>query len=80
MGTVQLLAAIAEIVTELIHFEPEVCICSGNELEFKGESVSVMRDFLPAFPQIWINSLLAAQFCICICNWNLTAHSKSICL
>ena len=33
------------MITELIRFEAEVFICNGNELEFKGESVSVMRDF-----------------------------------
>ena len=44
------------MVTELVHFEPEICICNGNQLEFKRESASVMRDFLLKFPQI------------CLCN------------
>ena len=39
----------AKIVTELILFEPKICICNGNLLEFKGESVSVIRDSLPTF-------------------------------
>ena len=39
---------VAEMTTELIRFEPEICICNGNgnELQFKRESVTVMRDFL----------------------------------
>ena len=37
---------VAEMMTELIRFEPKICICNGNSLEFKRESVSVMRDFL----------------------------------
>ena len=43
---------VAELITELIRFEPEISICNGNSLEFKRESVSVMRDFLLKFPQI----------------------------
>ena len=43
---------VAEMITELIRFEPEICICNGHKLEFKRESVSVMRDFLLAFPEI----------------------------
>ena len=35
----------AEIITELACFTPEVCICTGNSLEFKGESVSVIKIF-----------------------------------
>ena len=31
---------VAEMITELIRFEPEICICNGNSLEFKTESVS----------------------------------------
>ena len=49
---------VAEMITELIRFEPEICICNRNQLEFKRESVSVMRDFLLKFPQI------------CLCNGN----------
>ena len=49
---------VAEMTTELMRFEPEICICNGNELQFKRESVSVMRDFLLKFPQI------------CLCNGN----------
>ena len=49
---------VAEMITELIHFEPDICICNRNELAFKRESVSVMRDFLLKFPQI------------CLCNGN----------
>ena len=41
------------MITELIGFEPEICICNGNELEFKRESVSVMRDFLLKFSESW---------------------------
>ena len=41
------------MITELIHFEPEICICIGNKSEFKErESVSVMTDILLTFPQI----------------------------
>ena len=47
---------VAEMITELIRFEPELCICNGNSLEFKRESVSAMRDLLLTFPQI------------CLCN------------
>ena len=47
---------VAKIITELMCFEPEVCICNGNELEMMRGSVSVMRDFLLTFPQI------------CLCN------------
>ena len=38
---------VADIVTELIRFEPEVCICNGNLLEFKSwrESVSLLQGF-----------------------------------
>ena len=43
---------VAKIITELSCFEPEICICDENFLEFKGESVSVMRDSLQTFPQI----------------------------
>ena len=38
---------VAEMITELIRFEPGICICNGNESEFKRESVSVMSDLLP---------------------------------
>ena len=61
----------AEMITELIRFEPKICICNGNELEFKRKSVSVMRDFSAEIPTdlslSWQVILLAAQFCIC--NW-----------
>ena len=43
---------VAEIITELICFESEICICNGNKLAFKRESVSVIRDFLLKFPKI----------------------------
>ena len=33
-------------------FEPEICICNGNYLEFKRGYVSVVRDFLLKFPEI----------------------------
>ena len=46
----------ADVLTEFIRFEPEICICKGNYLEFKRESVSVRRDFRLKFPQI------------CLCN------------
>ena len=36
---------VAEMITELIRFEAEVCICNGHGLKFKGESVSAVRDF-----------------------------------
>ena len=49
---------VADMITELIRFEPEICICNRNQLEFKRESVSVMRDFMLKFPQI------------CLCNGN----------
>ena len=49
---------VAEILTELIRLGPEICISNGNKLEFKGKSVSVMKDFLLTFPQI------------CFCNGN----------
>ena len=35
----------AEINGELIRFEPKMCSCNRNALEFKRESASVMRDF-----------------------------------
>ena len=44
-------------ITELICFEPKVCICNG-QLEIKRICVSVMRDLLRRFPQI------------CLCNGN----------
>ena len=40
---------VAETITELIHFESKICICNGNSLKFKGESVTVTRDSLPIF-------------------------------
>ena len=40
------------MITELIRFEREISICNRNELKFKRESVSVMKDFLLKFPQI----------------------------
>ena len=49
------------MITELIRFEPEICICNGNQLEFKREregSVAVMIDFMMRFPEI------------CLCNEN----------
>ena len=52
------IAIVAETTTELMNFEPEVCICNGHSLGFKRESVSVMEDFLLTFPQI------------CLCNDN----------
>ena len=54
----KMFTVVAKRITELIRFEPEVCICKINYLEFKGESVSVMRDLLPTFLQI------------CLCNGN----------
>ena len=44
------------MITELICFKPEVCICDGNKLKFQGESVSVTREFRPTFPQICLCS------------------------
>ena len=41
---------VAKIATELIRFDPKVCICKRNSLEFKGETVSLTRHFLPKFP------------------------------
>ena len=49
---------VAEMITELIRFEPEICICNGNSFEFRRESVSVPRRFLLKSPQI------------CLCNGN----------
>ena len=43
---------VAEMITELFRFEPEICICNGKQLGFNREYVSVMRDFLLTFPQI----------------------------
>ena len=43
---------VADMITELIRFEHNIRICNGNELEFKREFASVMRDFLLKFPQI----------------------------
>ena len=50
--------AVAEMITELIRFEPKICICNGINWDFRRESASVMRDFLLTFPQI------------CLCNGN----------
>ena len=36
---------VANMIAELICFEPEICICNGNYCKFKAKSVSVMRDF-----------------------------------
>ena len=47
--------AVAEIITELIRFEPKICICHEKK-EFKGKSASAVRDSLSTFPQI------------CLCN------------
>ena len=47
---------VAQLASELIRFGPEVCICNGYNLKFKGESISVTTDFLLTFPQI------------CLCN------------
>ena len=46
------ITAVAEIITELVRFKPEICICDGNEFEFKRASVSIMRDLLLSLPQI----------------------------
>ena len=35
---------VAEIITELVRFEPEVCICNGNQFRIKSESIAVMRN------------------------------------
>ena len=32
------------MITELIRSEPEVCVCDGSKLEFKGEAVSVRTE------------------------------------
>ena len=56
--TCQVDTVVAEMITELFRFEPEICICNGNLLGFKRESVSVLRDSLLKFPQI------------CLCNGN----------
>ena len=48
---------VAEIITELICFEPKVCICNGNLWENMREPVSAMRDFLRRF--------LFPQICLC---------------
>ena len=40
--------------TELIRFEPEISFCNGSYLQFKKASVSVMRDFLLKFPQVYL--------------------------
>ena len=40
---------VAEMITELIRFEAEVCICNGNSLELQEESVALMRDTLLNF-------------------------------
>ena len=39
------------MITEFGFFEPKLSICDGHYLEFKRESVSVMKDFLLTFPQ-----------------------------
>ena len=39
MGEVFVLAVVAEMITELIRFEPEICICNGNYLEFQRENL-----------------------------------------
>ena len=49
---------VADMITELIRFEPEICICDENCLEFKRKSASVIRDFRQKFPQI------------CLCDGN----------
>ena len=36
------------MIAELIRFEPEICIRNRNYFKLKGESVSVMRNVLPA--------------------------------
>ena len=46
------------MITELIRFEAEVCICNGKLIGIPKESVSVTRDFLLKFPEI------------CLCNGN----------
>ena len=58
---------VAKMITELIRFEPEICICNGNLLESQRESVSaVMRDFLLKFQRsvsVMKLILLGARFC-----------------
>ena len=57
LGQLQLpKTVVAEMITELIRFEPKICICNGISWDFQRESVSVMRDSLLTFPQI------------CLCN------------
>ena len=46
---------VADMIAELIRFKPKVCISHGNRLEFKGESVSVLKDVLLTFPQICLH-------------------------
>ena len=57
---------VAEIITELVKFEPEIGICNGNEFDFEGEYVSVMSDFLLTFPQI----------CLCNGSWLFWQHDS----
>ena len=62
----------AEIITELICFEPKVCICNGNYLEYLEISVCNERfsAYIPAKISVSVMKFifLATQFCICNSN------------
>ena len=58
---------VANMITELLRFTPEVCMCNGSFLEmFKGEFVSAMRESLPRFADI------------CLCNDKNTSFLERI--
>ena len=40
----EIISVVAKMITELSRFEPELCICNGDELDFKRESVSGERE------------------------------------
>ena len=50
------------MITELIRFEAEVCICNGNQLELQEECVSFMRDILLNFHRSLSVSVMEIKF------------------
>ena len=57
---------VAEMISELISFEPEICIFNGSSLELN--RVSVMRDFLLTFPKICLCNRNEFLSRLCFCN------------
>ena len=63
----------AKMLTELICFEPKICICNVNGIRKKGFSADIPTDL----SLNWKLIFLVARFCIC--NWRLISPRKNVC-